>query len=201
MLFLMDLVDTSDRTTEGDVNKITLKEFFSHKDVFKPKHLALMAIMLAFTTILSMPGLTIYISETFQMISFAYLPAIIVARLFGPWASLTFAIAADTVSYFVFPQGPYFPGFVISEMVSCFIYALFLYKQELSIPKIIIARILVLLIVSFGLNFLWLSMLYGSTAAGFFTGARIINNLVQFPFHIALIYFVLRQVQKIRKYL
>jgi hypothetical protein len=45
-----------------------------------------------------------------------------------------------------------------------------------------------------GLNYVWMNMMYGTLAGGFYTGARLINNLAQFPFHVAIIMLVVGRV-------
>jgi ECF transporter S component (folate family) len=171
--------------------------FFSRKGVFTPKNLVVMAMMVALAAILS--RFSIYITPTFKAISFAYLPGAITAMLFGPWAALVYGLASDTLNYFANPQGGYFPGYALSEMLSYFIYACFLYKRPVSFVRVLIARILILITVVFGLNYLWMNIMYGSTAGSFFTGARLINNLVQLPFHTLLITFVAKPVLRAKE--
>jgi hypothetical protein len=65
--------------------------------------------------------------------------------------------------------------------------------------RIASARALILLLVILGLNFVWLSLMYGQSAGTFFTGARLVNNLVQFPFHVALTWFVGKRVVALKR--
>jgi ECF transporter S component (folate family) len=141
--------------------------------------------------VLASPMLTIYLTPTFKAISFSYLPGVITAVLFGPWAALIYGLAADTVGYMANPTGGYFFGYAISAMVTYFIYAVLLYGSQNDklwqlVVRAAIARILIIGIVFFGLNFQWARMTYGQVAGAFFTGVRLINNAVQFPFHVAL---------------
>lgn len=178
--------------------RIAAPGFFRVKGVFTLRHVVFMGVLLAFTTILASPALTIYITPTFKAISFSYLPGLLAACMFGPWAGIVYGFAADTLGFLANPQGGYFPGFAISEMVTYFIYALLLYKQKITLPRIIISRAIILVIVYLGLNFIWLSLMYGETGGGFYTGARLINNLVQFPFHVFIIWAILKQLKRIR---
>jgi ECF transporter S component (folate family) len=173
---------------------VSRRQFFSAKRVFSPRSLAVMGVMAALAAILS--RFTIYITPTFKGIGFAYLPAVVVPTLLGPWAGLAFALVSDTVGFFANPQGGYFPGYAISEMLSCFLYACFLYRRPIRIWRIAAARLLVLVFITLGLNFVWSSMLFGSTAGTYFVQARFLNNLVQYPFHIALIFGLLKVMER-----
>jgi ECF transporter S component (folate family) len=176
-------------TDDGFGQKVSPRKFFSPKGVFSPRNVTYMAMMLAFATILSLPGLTIYLSPTFKAVSFSYLPGVMVAAAFGPWAGAVFGVAVDTLGYFINPAGPYFPGYALSEMATYFIFACFLYRRKFTLRRVAAAYAIRLIVVVFGMNSVWMIPLGGMAASAFFTGARVINNLVQFPFHVALIFF------------
>jgi ECF transporter S component (folate family) len=165
---------------------------FSAKTAFTLENLILMALMTAIATVLS--RFSIYLTPTFQAITFTYLPGVITAMLCGPWCALAYGFVSDALQYFANPQGGYFPGYALSEMLSCFIYALFLYKRPLKLWRVAAARFVVLILVTMGLNYIWMNMMYGTFAGGFYTGARLINNLVQFPFHVVIITFVGKRI-------
>ncbi len=172
-----------------------LKEFFSPKRVFSLRNIIIMGLMAAIAAVLSVFRLDI--TPTFRAISFTYLPGAMVALLFGPWAALVYGFVADTVQFLARPQGPYFPGFAISEMVGCFIYACFLYKRPVTYLRALLARAVVVVVVILGLNYLWNYMMMGQAAGSYFTGVRLINNLVQLPFHALLITFIGKQMRKL----
>ena len=165
-----------------------MKTFFSVKGAFQTRNLVVMALMIALKVILSQ--FSIYVTPTFRIMSFAYLPGAMVSMLYGPWAGLAFGFAGDIVGYLVKPMGAFFFGYTISEMAAGFLYACFLYRQPLTIWRVTLARLSILLTVTFGLNFLWNYMLMGSVASKYFTGARLINNLIQTPISIVLIFFL-----------
>jgi ECF transporter S component (folate family) len=196
-----------------------MREFFSLKNIFTTKHLAVMAMLLAIRVILGLPFLTIYITPQFKLVSFAYLCDAAVAMLYGPWAAIAFGFAGDTLGYFATmgSGGGYMPLFAISEMATCFIFAVFLYnparlspqnrsaaiptdKREVRLARVLPAWALNLILVVLGLNSLWLILLYGSPAGSVFTLVRFGSNLLQFPAHVALTYFVLRAIRRVRKY-
>lgn len=171
-----------------------VREFFSLKGVFTIRNISIMGMMVAVSVVLNQ--FSIYITPTFKGISFAYLPGVIVAMFFGPWAALIYAFVSDTINFLVRPIGFYFPGYTLSEMLCCFTYACFLYKQSTTVLKVVFARMINLVFVIFGLNFLWNVLMYGATASKFFSSARLINNLVQLPFHVLIICTIIKITKK-----
>jgi ECF transporter S component (folate family) len=162
-----------------------------------------MAMLLAIRTILGLPFLTIYVAGgTVKLITLAYLCDAVTAMLYGPWAAVAFGFAGDTLGFFATmgSGGAYLPVFAISEMLTGFIFAVFLYKREVKIARVISAWAFNLVLVVLGLNSLWLILMYGSSAGSVFTLMRFGINLIQFPVHIALTYFVLKAIRKMRKY-
>lgn len=159
--------------------------FFSAKNVFTTRNLTVMALMVALKVVLSF--FSIYITPTFRILSFGYLPGAIVSLLYGPLAGLGFGFVADIVGYVVKPVGAYLPFYALSEMVANFIYALFLYRRPLTVWRVALAQISVTVIVIFGMGFLWNSLLFGGTASTFYTGGRFLSNLINLPIYVALI--------------
>ncbi|MDR0357562.1 MAG: folate family ECF transporter S component, partial [Clostridiales Family XIII bacterium] len=95
--------------------------------------------------------------------------------------------------------GAYFPGFALSEMISCFIFAVFFYKRRITWLRVFFAWILNLAIVTLGMNSLWLMLMYGMDAGAVFATMRVVSNLAQSPLHIILLYFVLRKIEDLRR--
>ena len=115
--------------------------FFSVKGVFTPKRITIMAMLLGVRAILNLPFLTIYLTPTFKLVSFAYITDALCAALFGPIAGFIFGFAGDTLGFLATTgvSGAYFPGFAISEMLTCFIFACFFYKKDITVPRVIVA--------------------------------------------------------------
>ncbi len=180
----------------GLSGQAAIKDFFAKKNVFSLRNLIFMGLMLAIGAVLS--RFTLYITPTFKAITFAYLPGAMVAMLLGPWAAIIYGFVSDFILYIVNPQGGYFPGYALSEMFTYFIYACFMYQKPVTILRVTLARAIITVAVTFGLNYIWTSMMYGTAASGYFTGARLINNIVQFPFHVVLITFVGKKLLKLK---
>jgi ECF transporter S component (folate family) len=179
----------------------SLREFFSAKGVFTTRNVVIMAILLAIRTILNLPFLTIYLGPNFKLLTFSYITDAMTSMFFGPIAGAVFAFAGDTLGFFALggAGGVYFPGFAISEVVTCLIFACFFYKRKLTLPRSISAWFINVGVVLLGMNSLWLILMYGMEAGKVFTFARIVSNIVQSPLHIAILFFLLTRVAKIDK--
>ncbi|MCE5959900.1 folate family ECF transporter S component [Pediococcus pentosaceus] len=163
-----------------------MKNFFSIKNVFSVRNLTIMALLAALDVVLARYT-TIHLTPQFTLVSFEYIPAAVVSALFGPWAGIVFGLVSDTVGYFSNPVGPYLPIWAISAMVANLIQSIFLYPGKFDWWRIIVARLLVMLIVTMGLNFIWQSIYFGAAATVYYNSARIISNIIQLPIQVILI--------------
>lgn len=116
--------------------------------------------------------------------------------LFGPFVGGVMGALADIIGYIAKPTGPYFPGFTVSGIVSGVIFALVFYKKEITIKRVIVVQVLQMLVISFGLNNLWLSILYKSGFVAIFM-TRLVKTIVMFPIDVILIYLVMKAVKRI----
>lgn len=125
------------------------------------------------------------------IIKFGFLPLSFMSMLIGPLFSGIGAALGDVIGAMSFPQGPFFFGFTVSAFVTGIIYGLILYKKPKTILRILAAVACVTLLVDFGLNTYWLTLLYGD---GFFVllPGRIIKGLAMVPVQVAVIYTVWR---------
>ena len=150
-----------------------------------------------------MPFLTIFIGPGFKLITFAYITDAIAAMFYGPVAAIAFGFAGDFLGFLSSSGagGAYFPGFAVSEIVTCFLFACFFFKRRITVPRVIVAWLLNLVIVLLGMNSLWLIIMYGWTAGEVFAIARIVTNTVQSPLHIVILYLILTRIRKLERHL
>lgn len=127
-------------------------------------------------------------------IGFSSVFAAVSAMLYGPLLSGSAGIIADTLKFLIRPDGPYFPGFALNEFLTGFIYGCFFYKKKVTIPRAIIARLMITLVINLILTSLWLNILYGNEL---FTAIRLIKNVLAFPFDAAILYFILKAGERI----
>ena len=123
-----------------------------------PGHLVITGFMIALVVVLSK---LVSINISFLRIGFGFLPIAILAILYGPvWAAVGYAIA-DVIGGFLFPTGPFFPGFTLSAFLTGLIFGLVLYKKEITLLRALAASALVALLVNLLLNTYWLTFILG----------------------------------------
>lgn len=138
----------------------------------------------------------VFITNTLA-ISFSFLPIAAGSMLYGPVVGGIMGVFNDILGFLVKPNGPFFPGFTISALISGFIYGFSLYKRQVSLIRVVSAVGLNTLIVNLMLNSFWLSILYGNGFAVLFIG-RLVKNLVMFPIETAMLLSILKLVDRIK---
>ena len=145
---------------------------------FSTRRLVYMAILIAMQIVLTR---FIYIPlSPAKRISFAYIPVVYAGLTMGPLAAALVNGIADLIGAFLFPQGAFFPGFTVTALVSGMIYGLFLHRKEVKWYHIVLSRLLVVVICHWGLNTLWLSIMFGKSFLVSLP-ARMVPDLIQFP--------------------
>lgn len=94
-------------------------------------------------------------------IGFSFLPIAAAGMLFGPLAGAVVAALGDFLGAVLFPIGPYFPGFTLTAALTGLTFGLFLRKRR-SVLRTLAAVSVNMLLLSFLLNSLWISILYGT---------------------------------------
>ena len=140
---------------------------------------------------------TIFISALIR-VSFTFLPIAAAGMLFGPVLTGLAGAAIDILKYFTRNDGSaFFPGFTISEFMRGFLYGLILYRKPVTLGRTAAAHLSVMMVVTFLLNPLWLSMMYGQAFVAL-VGMRVIKNLFLFPIEVAMLYALLKATATIR---
>ena len=130
------------------------------------------------------------LTETLSL-SVTFLARALCSLVCGPLAVLVFAVAEDTLSFFLSSGGyPYFPGYVLTTMLGCFTYALCFYRARISWGRIILAKTLTN-IQNVLLGALWSSILY-SKGYWYYLTTSAIKNVLYLPLQIVLLALVLR---------
>lgn len=135
-----------------------LKTFVnSAKELKKINSLAAIAMLLALRVVLG-----IFANTSLPMfgntvkISLAFLPIALTAAVFGPVPAALVGALGDIVSFMIMPMGAYSPGFTISGALTGLIYGFALYKNQITIPRVIIGWIINMLVVETFLAAYWL---------------------------------------------
>ena len=120
-------------------------------------------------------------------ITWGFLARSVCAWVCGPVLGVLFGFSEDLLSFFLTGGGgyPFFPGYTLTTMLGVFLYALFFYRQEMTIRRIFFAKLLTN-IQNVLLGALWSSILYGKAYCVMASGSAI-KNLVMLPFQTAIL--------------
>lgn len=157
--------------------------------------MAILSILLALEVIIARFG-TIRPSESIKL-SLDFIPVVIAAILFGTVPAVIMSILADILGAFLFPVGPFFPGFTVTAALTGLIYGLLLYKSQ-SFPRVICAVLLQQILCSLLLNTFWLHVLYGLPYLPTMV-ARLIQGGIMIALQLVLIPIAAQTIKTIEK--
>ena len=119
------------------------------------------------------------------------------AMVFGPVVAVAAAAVSDTLGCLLFPSGPYFFPFILTEIAGSLIFALFLYRTKVTVLRVTLSRFCIDFFVNIVLNtpIMWLyyQMVLGKNYA-IFDAMRVVKNLVMFPIESVLLVLFLQVV-------
>lgn len=92
-------------------------------------------------------------------ISTGFVPVMLAGSLFGPLGGLVVGGVSDFVGAMLFPFGAYFPGFTLTAAFSGLVYGVML-RGKPSVTTIVIAYLITTIVVTLGLNELFITYLY-----------------------------------------
>lgn len=75
------------------------------------------------------------------------------SMIYGPIVALLSGALSDTLGYLLYPSGVYFPAYMITEMAGSFVFALFLYRAEITVPRLLLCRFSICLFVNVVLSY------------------------------------------------
>ncbi len=116
------------------------------------------------------------------------------SMIYGPVVALLSGALSDLLGYLLFPSGVYFPAYMITEMAGSFVFALFLYRAELTVPRLLLCRFTICLLVNVVLAYpihVW----YYSVALGKdynIALIRVVKNIAMFPIETVILAVVFR---------
>ncbi len=166
-----------------------------NKHKFSTKMLAVMSILVALEVIIARFG-TIRPTESIK-ISLDFIPIVAAAILYGPVPAVIISILADVLGAFLFPVGPYFPGFTLTAAMTGLLYGLLLHKSQ-RMPRVVIAVLLQQVVLSLGLNTLWLHILYGLPYLPTLT-ARLVQAAIVTTVQLVMIPLIAKTVKEAEK--
>ena len=69
----------------------------------------------------------------------SFLPIAVTGAMFGPVPGLLVGALGDVLSFIIAPTGTYIPGFTLSGALTGLIYGIFLYKNQITVPRVVLA--------------------------------------------------------------
>ena len=116
------------------------------------------------------------------------------SMIYGPVIALLNGALSDTLGFILFPDGIYFPAFMITEMAGSFVFALFLYRAEISVTRLLLCRFTICLLVNVVLSYP-INVWYYSVALGKdydMAMIRVVKNIAMFPVETVILAVVFR---------
>ena len=123
------------------------------------------------------------------------LPNELVHFLFGPVVGGAFGGVMDLLKFLIKPDGGFFFGYTLTAITAGVIYGAFWYKRPLSLPRILAARLAVILICNLCMNTLWLSMTTGK-AFLILLPTRVTKNMIMWRVDSLLFFAVAGALEK-----
>ena len=170
----------------------------SAKELSSPVALAVYAMLLAVNIVLSYFG---NVSITFLgtnviKLSFTAIPIAIAAMLYGPVPAGIIGGLTDIIGFMLAPMGAYIPGFTVSMILIGFVYGAAFYDKKITLPRVLIAQLIVSVFISELLGWLWFVLFYGFAPEQALV-VRGIKELIMYPVSVALIFFFAKAAERI----
>ena len=156
--------------------------------------LAVTAMLVAVQVIL---GNLLQVPFLDKQYNFGFQPILIAGALLGAPAAMLVGGLGDLIGAHLFPQGAYFPGFTLTNVLVGLCCGLILYRRKPVLWRVILTVALSMLI-NWLLNSLWLSILYSAGGRGYFgwLTLRATSYLFEVPANIILGYLLLKGLSK-----
>ena len=126
------------------------------------------------------------ITTTYIRLSFGFVPLSVAGMLFGPWYACGVGIAADLIGAFLFPSGPFWPGFTVVAGLCGLLYGML--REKPGAPdsrmkfllRVAVVVTLVNVAMELGLNTGNLYLMYGNGVVAWIPG-RIMKCVCMIP--------------------
>ncbi len=177
---------------------------------YTTKKITYLAVLVALQVVMSN---LVHISFEWKQFNFGFLPIAAAAVLMGPVAAMIVGGLGDIVACILFPLGPYFPGFTLSNMLAGLIYGALLMRRENNriaeyLPnedqELMVRAVLARLAVGVTapqLHSLRPMLLYGKKTSWMWMSSRIASNLIEIPVGAVLIYLLCKLLLRLPRHL
>ncbi len=154
------------------------------------KTIVYMGVFTAMTVLLSY---VFSIRTTFVHVTFGFLPIALFGAMSGPWKAGTMAALANIIGTAALGMSIFFPGFILSDFLTGWIYGYFFYQREISWKTTWLPFLLVTVLIHLGLNTLWLTLFYQKAVGAIFM-SRLLKNILCYPLEISLFLMISRSM-------
>lgn len=155
--------------------------------------LTLSALLIALRVAMTSFFITIPYGATTTRVYCTFLVVALGCLIYGPVVGFWSGAVADTIGFLLFPSGAYFFGYCITAMLSGLIYGLFLYKQRITIARLLLCKLTINILCNMLINGLWDSMLMGSHYWTLVI-SRAPKNIILLPLEVALMFLLFRML-------
>ena len=112
-------------------------------------------------------------------IRFSYLATATAGLVAGPIGGLLYGFTVDILDFFMHPGYSFFFGYTLSAMAGAFFYAIFFFRQRITILRIVLCRLCVNYLVNVLMGALWSSMLYSKGYIYYLTTSLLKNTIMR----------------------
>lgn len=155
----------------------------SINEIKSTRVIAIAAILVAIDIAISAFFIPIPLPAGEQRVYFSFLVSMLGGFIYGPFVAIFASTAADLIGYMLHPVGSFFPGYTISAIGAGLIYALFLYKQKITIFRILLCKLTSNILVNTLMNALW-SSFFVEKGYIVLVIARLPKNLYMLPLEV-----------------
>ena len=133
----------------------------------------------------------IYLLGPTLKIYFSFLAVSLGCMCYGPLVGIMAGAVIDSVGFLISSYGePYFPGLMISAMLSGLIYGVMLYRRKPTVWRIILTRLIINYDINVLLGSVWKAMLYGKGYL-YYATSGLVKNTIMLPIEVFLMWVVL----------
>ncbi len=165
-----------------------------NKGTFHVEYITFTALLVALQVVL---GNVLQIPLMEKQYNFGFLPFAVAGALLGAPSAMIVGGLGDFLGAHIFPQGAYFPGFTLTNVLVGLVCGLVLYRRKPSIVRVIITVAVSLLVINWPLNSFWLSLLYTSKGFMGWFAMRGPNYIFEVPANIVLVFLCLKGLSKV----
>lgn len=135
------------------------------------------------------------LGPAFLEVRVGFIATALMGYYLGPWQAALGGFIADYLNTLLNGQ-TYTPTFALTAVFAAAVYGVFLYRRPVALWRVFAAVTVVIFIANIVMNTTWLALLGYSWQA--IIASRAVKNLLMWPLQTALLYALLRAVERVR---